>query len=29
MSESPADWISAALIMALAVAFVIACSRED
>jgi hypothetical protein len=29
MSESPADWISAALIMALAVAFIIACSRDD
>ena len=29
MSESPADWISAALIMALAVAFVMACSRDD
>jgi hypothetical protein len=29
MSESPADWISAALTMALAIAFVIACSRED
>ncbi len=29
MSESPADWISAALIMALAVAFVMACSRDE
>jgi hypothetical protein len=29
MSDTPGDWISAALIMALAVAFVIACSRED
>jgi hypothetical protein len=29
MSESPADWISAALIMALAVAFIIACSRDE
>jgi hypothetical protein len=29
MSDTPADWISAALIMALAVAFVMACSRDD
>ena len=29
MSDTPADWISAALIMALAVAFVIACSRDE
>jgi hypothetical protein len=29
MSESPADWISAALIMALALAFVASLSRED
>jgi hypothetical protein len=29
MSDTPGDWISAALIMALAVAFVMSCSRED
>jgi hypothetical protein len=29
MSDTPADWISAALIMALAVAFVMACSRDE
>jgi hypothetical protein len=29
MSDTPGDWISAALIMALAVAFIIACSRDD
>jgi hypothetical protein len=29
MSESPADWISAALIMAMALAFVASLSRED
>jgi hypothetical protein len=29
MSDTPADWISAALIMALAVAFIMACSRDE